>query len=148
MAAFDSSFLASDPYSQPQQQVDISGWPDPYASGDIPTPIAPARPNATTPTAAGVPAGGILSPASAATAAASSPGASAAAAAVWSKIGSLLSGGAGLGEAFVENGVFILIGLLLIGAGIFSFKPVQDTGKEFAKGALEGAKGAAAAAAL
>jgi hypothetical protein len=39
----------------------------------------------------------------------------------------------------LENGVFIVIGLILIAAAVFSFKPAQDVAVEFAKGVAKGA---------
>jgi hypothetical protein len=99
--------------------VDMTGWPDPYAVGDIPQPIAPIRPlpplgststSSATPTAResalGLGAGGTPS-------VATTPGGYSNAVTKWI-------------SAHVEDFVFIIAGLILVAASVFSFKGTQQ----------------------
>jgi hypothetical protein len=55
------------------------------------------------------------------------------------------TGGATIANTWLGRGVFIVLGMLLIAAGIFSFSKTQPVIQEFAKGVKEGATAALAA---
>lgn len=62
---------------------------------------------------------------------------------LWSQTGATgqanYSAAAKAGSSTLENIVFILVGLILIAAAVFSFKPARDVAVEFGKGVAEGA---------
>ena len=122
--------------------VDMTGWADPYASGDIPQPIAPIRPlgsttpsmSSTTSPATTTPSAGVVS-------------------GIINAAGNMLglpagtlpgtnpTGWVGQVETYIasrlEDTVFIVIGLILIAAAVFSFKGAQDAVVSTAKKAAE-----------
>lgn len=117
--------------------VDMTGWPDPYAAGDIPEPIAPIRPlsplSTSTPTATtstgsgragslGVDSSG--NPNVAAVPSLTGPGTIVSSITAWIK-------------ANLEDFVFIIIGIVLIGGAAFSFKGTQTVIKTAGKAAAE-----------
>lgn len=129
--------MASSTYLQDlATPVDMTGWPDPYAAGDIPQPIAPIRPlsplSSSTPTSvnsgSGIAAARGLNPDGTANVAAvpslTGPGTVVSTITTWIK-------------ANLEDFVFILIGLILIGAAVFSFKGTQTVIKTASKTAAE-----------
>jgi hypothetical protein len=120
--------------------VDMTGWPDPYADGTIPQPIAPVRPLATP----GATAAAAATPTTSATGVTAGI-INAAGNMLGLPAGSLPGTSSGSWvqqiETYVatnlENFVFIIIGLILIAAGVFSFKAVQDTVMTTARRAAE-----------
>jgi hypothetical protein len=133
--------MASSTYLQDlAQPVDMTGWPDPYAAGDIPEPIAPIRPlsplSTSTPTAAaatsnasGIAAARGIDTTNPAVYAPSPAGG-------YSPSGYIAQITAWI-KANLEDFVFILIGLILIGAAVFSFKGTQTVIKTASKTAAE-----------
>jgi len=116
--------------------VDMTGWPpDP---SDIPQPIAPIRPlsplSPSTPTAGDSAASGRfgalgIDP--------TTGNANVAAVPSLTGPGTVVSSITTWITAHLEDFVFIIIGLILIGAAVFSFKPVQDAVVSTAKTAAE-----------
>lgn len=133
MAAFASSFLSADPFLSSAAQT--GNTQDAYGNilnaagqqiGVVPGSVADLGSKGTMPTAAM----GTIVPA------VSSPGTPVdSSPSIWSKIGTLYSRGANYGESFVEDGVFIIVGLLLIAAAIFSFEPARDLAAKAAEAA-------------
>jgi hypothetical protein len=122
----------------------MTGWADPYASGDIPTPLASARPNTTVTTPATTPTAATASPAS-------STGLLSQALSGISSLGKIQTWFANLvtgnesANSFLnlEDVIFILVGLLLVGAALFSFKGTQTVIQQVSKTASRAAEVAA-----
>ena len=143
MAAFAASFLANpfeaeatqtiDQYGnifnangqhigvKPGSQADVGSAGVPYSASTS------AAPTAAAPTS---PMPGMYPAAAAAPATSGSSTSSA----IWSKLSGLLRKITGVDA--VENITFIVVGLILIAAGVFSFKPVRDTVVEVGKAAV------------
>jgi hypothetical protein len=64
---------------------------------------------------------------------------------IWSTIGNFFKGNAAhmlasaTGALFVEDVVFIIVGLILVAGAVFSFKPARDVAIKVGKGVAEGA---------
>lgn len=139
MALFDLSDVQTS-LSDLAKPVDMTGWPDPYASGAIPQPIAPVRPNstATAPQAAS----------SAAQPSTSSPGLIKSAVNSIASLASLEQWASNLVTRntspntgiTLEDIVFVIVGLILIGAGVFSFKGTQTVINTVTKTAAKAAE--------